>query len=279
MDLQKPDYLKQQQDPESVLKSLKAQYTEALYRSRASLAYFAKGPLSRVRAAFADNNDANARLISLVDYLRTLIIPISVLDKKYRETLPDLISQMPNANVSEGERTEAAARFQKTIRKPKKSKIGMNGLYPQEALDVRHWWIDQLASIPACDSADLRAVAVKTTVLELRGREIRLQIILILEVLALEALFSRSSVEEAVNHGGKNQDAQQKRKTKKPQDLDTLLDLSVDKLCIWQSMAVDENITLARSGETDARTDESMPSKKPNSDRLRDFCVDVILPL
>ncbi|KAL8907276.1 MAG: hypothetical protein Q9207_001517 [Kuettlingeria erythrocarpa] len=279
LDLQKPDYLKQQRDPQSVLKSLKAQYTETLYRSRASLAYFAKGPLSRARAAFTDKNGANASLISLVDYLRTLIIPISVLDKKYRETLPDIISQIPSANISEGEPIEAAARFQETIRKPKKSKIGMNGLYPQEALDVRHWWIDQLASIPACDSADLTNVAVKTTVLELRAREIHLQIILILEVLALEALLSKSSVEtEAVDQSGRNHDPQQKRKTKKPQDLDTLLDLSVDKLCIWQSMAVDENTTLERSGETDARAGESLPSKKRDSDRLRDFCVDVILP-
>lgn len=277
LDLGKPGYMAE--DPEHLLKSIKVQYMEALYRSRASLAYFAKGPLSRARAAFADDDVAKAGLISLVDYLRTLIIPLSLLDKKYRETLPDLIAEMPNSNISEGERTEVAARFQKTIHKSKKSKIGRNGLYPQEELDVQHWWINQLASSPACDSADLRAVAVRTTVLEQRAREIYLQIILILEVLALEAVLCGSSVEKAVDQGDKHQDPQKKRTGKKPQDLDTLLDLSVDKLCIWQSMAVDENISLEPSGETDARSGGSLPTKERDGDHLRDFCVDVILPL
>lgn len=276
LDLKKPGYMAE--DPEHLLKSIKVQYMEALYKSRASLAYFAKGPLSRARAAFADD-DAKAGLISLVDYLRTLIIPLSLLDKKYRETLPALISEMPNSNISEGERTEVATRFQKTIPQSKKSRIGKNGLYPEEELDVQHWWIDQLASSPARDSADLRAVAVKTTILEQRAREIYLQIILILEVLALEAVLSLSTPEKAVAQADKNQDPQKKRKAKKPQDLDTLLDLSIDKLCIWQSMAVDENISLEHSGETDARSDGSLPTKKRDGDHLRDFCVDVILPL
>ncbi|KAL8763390.1 MAG: hypothetical protein Q9184_000778 [Pyrenodesmia sp. 2 TL-2023] len=276
LDLEKPGYMAE--DPEHLLKSIKVQYMEALYRSRASLAYFAKGPLSRARAAFADNDGANAGLISLVDYLRTLIIPLSLLDKKYRETLPDLISEMPNSNISEGERNEVAARLRKTIHKSKKSKIGKNGLYPQEELDVQHWWINQLASSPACDSTCLRAVAVKTTVLEQRAREIYLQIILILEVLALEAVPSVSTLEKAVDQGDKNRDPQKKRKAKKPQDLDTLLDLSVDKLCIWQSMAVDENISLEHSGEADVKSGGSLPTKKHDGDHLRDFCVDVILP-
>lgn len=267
------------QDPEDLLKTIKTQYMESLYRTKASLAYFAKGPLSRARAAFSDSNDAAASLHHLLDYLQTLIIPLNMLDKKYRETLPTLVTEFPASSLSDGERVEVAAQYQKDIRKSKKQKIGKNGLYPQEKVDILRWWLNQLESLPACDSAEFRAEAVKATLLEQRAREIYLQIILILEVLALESILPVPSIEKTLDEGDGDQHAQKKRAMKKPQDLCTLLDLSVDKLCIWQSMAVEENKSSEYSRETGATEGESLRIKKPDTNHLRDFCVDVILPL
>lgn len=266
-------------DPEDLLKSIKAQYMESLYRSKASLAYFAKGPLSRARAIFSDSNHKPASLRRLVEYLRTLVIPLNVLDKKYRETLPALVTEHPNSISSEGERIKTAAKFENDSRKSKRDKIGKNGLYPREATDIHRWWLDRLVSIPACQSAQLRNETVKTILLEQRAREIHLQIILALEVLALETILPTPSVEEALDKDDESQHPQKKQKSKKQQDLGVLLDLSVDKLCIWQSMAAEESRASEKSREVEASREGGLPCGEPDTDHLRDFCVNVILPL
>lgn len=266
-------------DLEDLLSSIRKQYMESLYKSKASLAYFAKGPLSRARAAFLDGHDAPACPHRLVEYLRTLIIPLSLLDQKYRDTLPTLVAQLPSANMSEGEHIGTAAKVQKDNRKLRKEKIGKDGLYPQEAMDISQWWHSRLESFPVCESAELRAEAIKTTLLEQRAREIYMQIIVILEVLAVENVLPVPSVEDALEKGNDGQQPQKKRRVKKKQDLSMILDLSVDKLCIWQSMAVEENKSSAKSKEGGRSYGGSLPVNKPDSDQLREFCVDVILPL
>ncbi|KAL9596809.1 MAG: hypothetical protein Q9179_004486 [Wetmoreana sp. 5 TL-2023] len=228
------------QDPDDLLRSVKAQYMESLYKSRASLAYFAKGPLSRARAAFSNNDDLSASRRHLVEYLQNLVVPLSILDKKYCETLPCLVTEFPDLNVSGDERTEVVASFRKNCRRPKKEKIRKNGLYPQEEVDVLQWWLDCLISTPAYESVEVRAEATKASILEQRIRETQLQIILLLEILALGTTLPVPSVETIAKKLAEGDTPHKQRKSKKRQDLDLLLDLFVDRLCIWQSTTAEE---------------------------------------
>ncbi|KAI4193840.1 MAG: hypothetical protein LQ348_002766 [Seirophora lacunosa] len=207
------------QAPEDLFKTIQRQYMESLYKSKASLAYFAKGPLSRARAAFSNCSDAPLGPRHLVDYLRTLIIPLNLLDKKYRETLPTIVAEIPMLDMSEHEGIEAHARAQRCNRKSKKEKIGKNGLYAEEETDIRQWWLDQRVLAPVCESEELRTDSMKTTLLEQKTREICLQIILVLEVLALEGTLPVPSIESAQGRADEEQLSQRKRRLKKQPDL------------------------------------------------------------
>ncbi|KAL8803568.1 MAG: hypothetical protein Q9200_006149 [Gallowayella weberi] len=268
------------QNPNDLLSSVKIQYTESLYRSKASLAYFAKGPLSRARAGCSDMIDGVAGRQCLVEYLRTLIVPLPLLDKKYRETLPSLITNLPNSNMSEDERNEVLAKCKKNSRKSKKEKFGKNGLYPQEEVDVLNWWLDHVASGSACESSDLMAEMTKTTILEQKTRETLLQIILVLEVLALETVLPIASVEKDPKTEPENVEPSRKKpKAKKAIDLSLLLDLSIDRLCIWQSTVVENGDSSEKISDAE-RTSviKGLSSKKQDANPLRDFCIDVVLP-
>ncbi|KAL8771184.1 MAG: hypothetical protein Q9209_003355 [Squamulea sp. 1 TL-2023] len=264
------------QDPDGLLKSIKSQYMQSLYRSKASLAYFAKGPLSRARAGVSGHGDESVSRHRLIEQLRALIIPLNVLDQKYREALPCLIKDLPTANVSDDERNEVAAKYKKPTRKSRKDKVGKNGLYPEEELDILSWWLEFITSVPAYDSLELMTEATLAMVLEQRTRETLLQIILMLEVLALETTIPNDSLEQCRDKEPWNYDLPRKQsRTKKPQNVNLLLDLSVDRLCIWQSMAVEKNQPSSKKdGVGIANTGKDPSSQKEENSLLRDFCVD-----
>ncbi|KAL8694358.1 MAG: hypothetical protein Q9218_000995 [Villophora microphyllina] len=265
------------QDLDALLKSIKVQYMESLYRYKAPLAYFAKGPLSRARAAFSDADSSATSQRHLIEYLRVLVVPLNTLDKKYRETLPTLLTELPDANVSEDERTEVIAKYQRACRRSKKDKIRKNGLYPQEDVDVLRWWLDRRISFSACDSPESRAEATRLLVLEQRTRETKLQIILTLEIIALEMAHTVSPVEN-VTEAMEEEKLVQQLKRKKGQGLDVQLDLSIDRLCIWQSMTVEDTIS-KNAREAGPRSGEIPSGKTQDANHLREFCVDVVMPL
>ena len=269
------------QNPDDLLKSVKTQYMDLLYKSKASLAYFAKGPLSRARAGFLDDAGGPASRHRLVHHLRALIVPMNLLDKKYREALPCLVKDLPSADLSDDERNEVVAKYKKLVRKSKKEKIGKNGLYPEENLDVLSWWLDYIASVPAYHSSELMTEATNAKIIEQKIRETFLQIILVLEVLALESTQQNLSVEGGLHKDpGESDLPVMKRKVKRPQDISLLLDLYVDRLCIWQSMAVEKDCSsekAADGGRASSVHDSS--NNKQDINRLREFYVDVVLPL
>ena len=269
------------QTPDDLLKSIKAQYKEFLYRSKASLAYFAKGPLSRARAGFSDETDSPTTRHCLIEHLRALIIPLDILDKKYREALPCLVKELPSANISDDERHEVTAKYKKSTRRSKKERIGKNGLYPGEELDVLGWWLNYVASAPAHDSLELMTEATNLKILEQRTRETFLQIILVLEVLALESTQTNHAIEQCLSKElGESEVPEKKRKRKKPQDIGLLLELSVDRLCIWQSMAVEKDGSSENVGDVGGGNNgPGSISKEQDINRLREFCIDVVLPL
>ena len=203
------------------------------------------------------------------------------MDAKYRETVPSMVKDLPFGPLSEDESASITNALAKKIRKSKKTKIGKNGLYPGEEASITRWWLSRDAPPTACDSADARDNATRLALLEQRARETQLQIILALEVLALEASTIGSSIEHNTTRSvpeGIGESQQKRKKAKKPLDLVMLLDLLVDRLTIWQSMNMDEEKTSKRDTPSSQHPAKSL-DQMSNSNHLQQFCVDVVLPL
>ena len=206
------------------------------------------------------------------------------MDTKYRETLPELVKGFPFDSLSDDERTAVIETTSKKIRKSKKTNIGKNGLYPGEEVSIARWWLSRDLSSVACDSADAREAVTRSAVLEQRVRETQMQIILSLETLALESLAASQPMEnlpatDSIEGVDGSQKKKNKKRLKKLQNLNMLLELLVDRLCIWQSMSVDE-MKASSSEERPASQHGAKPTAKAvGSDHLRQFCVDILLPL
>lgn len=204
-----------------------------------------------------------------------------MLDKKYRETIPDLVKTLPMAALSDDESEIVVETLRKKPRKSKKCTLGKNGLYPEEELNIARWWISRKTATVIQDTAISGEDSINARVSLQKAREIQLQIILILETLALELSTPEIKVDGISSQalGEDHLEFNQKHKTKKPKDLNTVLDLLVDKLCIWQSMNTDEAES-SPNGKIEApqkRNNGRDPPSRVNS--LRVFCVDVVIPL
>ncbi|KAI9371413.1 DNA replication regulator SLD3-domain-containing protein [Aspergillus egyptiacus] len=252
------------QSPQELLDGLREQYLQALYVSKASVAYFAKGPLARCRAAFQSPESTAGKVSDLVDFHRTAILAAKKMDLKYRETLPATIHDVI-LTISDD---EAAPKR----RKSKKKNLGRNGLYPEEQDYIRQWWRNRTLTETGTSIETSRDAEIKKHVSDLRLRETQLQILLILETMALDAI----AADEA-NHTsgleGSTEVTQVKPKAKKPQDLNVMLELHLDRICIWHAVSFDE----AAVSESQA-SGSNQSGKAGGSDALRDFCTEVIIP-
>lgn len=198
------------------------------------------------------------------------------MDKKYRDTLPSIIEEIPLGVFSEDEYEAISTSLRKKSRKNKTMKIGKDGLYPEENVRLAKWWLYRSESIGDHDSPENRKDAVRSALLEQRARETQLQIILVLETLALEASKQATSNQDPPSVAEKKkQSSKKKTKEGKMVDLDTLLELLVDRLCIWQSITLDDVSPI----QTTSQKAWPEPTHSPTSDVLHNFCTDVILPL
>ncbi|KAK3496680.1 DNA replication regulator SLD3-domain-containing protein [Neurospora hispaniola] len=265
---------------EGIFQNIKLQYFEALYHSKGSLAYFAKGPLSRARAAFHLDCDSNLEMSHLIDFLRGLVMTTALIDKKYRETLPEIIGKMKTI-VEDSEQGHARSKPRK--KRVKRQKLGKDGLYPSEEEHIERWWVTHKPSTTQEDEKMVAATEAKHHISALRRRETQLQMIIILEILALEPL-NRPVVATEDNElpgletqetigGTKSEGNKKKNKTA---NLPLLLDMHADRLCIWQSTTLDEVKALTESPPS--AEEQEAPAENNNSDPLRDFCVDIIVP-
>ncbi|KKY16193.1 hypothetical protein UCRPC4_g05998 [Phaeomoniella chlamydospora] len=239
-------------DADALLEKLHSRYLETLYTSKTSVAYFAKGPLARARAAFSKSQAVEGSQIlsdpsQLAQFYRDSIISLRKMDLKYKETLVKSIQKNDEAD---------SARYRK--RKKTQPKIGKDGLYPDEAEFVQRWWQSTVPDL-AGTSSEAELQRLKDLSTELRSRETQLQILIILEAMILEMPSEANVKRESEEPDLKN------IPTKKKQDLRTHLDLLVDRLCIWQTVSFEEF------------TNDKAAGKKTN-DKLRDFCSDVIIP-
>lgn len=213
------------------------------------------------------------------------------IDKKYRETIPDVISSMRQLVDSSDEARKKRRRSAK-----KKMKLGKNGLYTNEDDRVRQWWTANKPELGAGGTDDgdggptsISMEQVKAHTSLLRTRETHLQMIVIMEVLALEPLRPRDQPADGGGlptlPGGETTDlALQPQPAPTPKkrnkhNLPVLLDVHADRLTIWQSTWSDEQILLQDSQVPSQPGNESQLQQKASSEPLRDFCVDVIVPL
>ena len=246
------------------------------------MAYFAKGPLSRARAAFFGQTGSSAIISELIEFLRTIVMSIPSLDSKYREALPSLLSNLPAGDFSEEDLGQITVFLSGAGRKSKpRKKLGKNGLFPGEEAYLAKWWVSRALAV---DDGESRDAELKRLLIEQRVRETELQMILILETLALEALEAGtlSNICPRANAAKDAGDSQPKKKKKqrKPQDLNTLLELLMDRLCIWQSMGHDEaKVSESSSNAEFQQSRKNAARKSKGSDRLRDFCIEVVVPL
>ena len=253
---------------------------------QASLAYFAKGPLSRARAAFHLDYDSTLDMNDLIAFLESLVLPANVVDKKYKDAVPNLVSTLITGGGSADEAQKAASKSKKA--KTKKMKLGKNGLYPTEDTYISRWWNSHDSSAEPALPSETKEDILRKRIAQLRIRETQLQMIVILETLALQPLATSQadhngdlpaiSIENAASDGKLTQTG----KPKKPLDLAVLLEVHVDRLCIWQSVAAEAGVAASKiEGESHIRATAGGMSKKHDlvADMLREFCVEVIVPL
>ncbi|TID21356.1 hypothetical protein E6O75_ATG04751 [Venturia nashicola] len=255
------------------------QYLDALYKSRTSLAFFAKGPLSRTRKTFTASPEDGLSISDLAVFLRSMILPLNTMDKKYREKIPSLIRALPPGMLSDSEHEDpASTKRRKSKKLPKLSK---DGFYSFEDEPCKRWWLMNGSDAKPHQNESMEQL-LRRRIGHLRVRETLAQIILVLEIMSMEVSseFKASvsaNVEVESQAGAESQSTKKKRKSKKALDLDVQLDLLLDKLTIWQSIEQDE------SSNADARKDSDPPTRD-NADRFEDrdilatFCVEVIIP-
>jgi DNA replication regulator SLD3 len=273
-----PEHVKDAQEHQTssqqVFETLVQQYLEALYKSKTSLAFFAKGPLSRARAACILAAQGEPSLTQLETFLRTMLLNMSAMDKKYKEKLPSMIKDLPSMSWSDYEQ-EASTTLKKR-RSKKLSKLSREGTYHSELDHVKRWWYGESSGRQEETTTQL----MKRRIGDLRVRETLAQVILILEILALEATpefktarETQKPEQEENQNDGLDPATKKKRKPRKTTDVIVLLDLLMDKLSIWQSVEID----------TDAGADDV--SLRDNDDKLHDrdllanFCTEVVIPL
>ncbi|KAK4888561.1 hypothetical protein LTR27_012569 [Elasticomyces elasticus] len=255
-----------------VLQELANNYQDALYLSRTSLAYFTKGPLSRARAAFSTLGDTEMQVTELTVFLREVVLTASVLDKKYKDAVPGIVTELSPVGLETPEQTVKPKRKRKW-----KAKRDKSGLFADEKEHIKKWWRSQDADMGGVTaSAESMDVVLKRRLPRVRSRETYLQVIIVLEALALEATIPSHTIVPALAAESQDQETQQdesqapaegkKQKAKKVQDLPALLDVLLDRLCIWHS--VDFHSPVKKIGDDNGNI----------SDELRSFCVDVIIP-
>lgn len=211
----------------------------------------------------------------LIDFLKSMVLTTVQIDHKYRETIPGVIAKMRDLVDSSDE-------ARKKKRKPKKMKLGKDNLYPAEDESIRAWWN---ATKPESkdDESSVTPDQVKSHVTLLRTRETQLQMIIILEILALEPLKAADEVGTFDLPMLPGATALQETPVAPPKkrnkhNLPVLLDVHADRLAIWQSIATDEQLLLEDTQMTSQAVDGQL-QQKPSPEPLKDFCVDVIIPL
>lgn len=216
----------------------------------------------------------------LIDFLKSFILTTVQIDKKYRDSVPSIITKMKTHYADSGDDQQSKTKK----RKAKKMKLGKDALYPSEDDQIRKWWDAHKPQLLNDDPATVAIPPeVRLQISCLRSRETQLQMILILEILALEPLTSAASTTASQLPGLSTRDATPEAageilaKKRSKHNLPVLLDVHADRLSIWQTTSLDEIKVMDDSQSIGANA--AQRSDRSISDPLKDFCVDIVVPL
>ncbi|KAF3043118.1 hypothetical protein E8E12_000413 [Didymella heteroderae] len=262
--------------PPEQLDLLVQQYLEAVYTSKTSLAYFVKGPITRIRNAFTSPDEGAPPTHELVTFLRSMLLSPKASEKKYYEKLPAVIKAIPVGMISDEEATTKPSKARKS---KKKTKLSREGVYPLEGAFIKKWWRSEMPTESA--GQETIEARIRRRIGDLRVRETLAQLILILEIVALESLatYKGPPETELLAHQSQPQEdsqVQSKKRKKKLDDIALQLDLLLDRLSIWHAT---EEVGILDFESKAAKQQGSAESNGKNSnDRLHGFCVEVIVP-
>ncbi|CAI4216264.1 unnamed protein product [Parascedosporium putredinis] len=143
---------------------------------------------------------------------------------------------------------------------------------------VRSWWLSSKPDLTEGEAA-ISESQIKSYISLLRSRETQLQLILVLETLALEPLVATVETSETQLPGLQMSiEAEEPKKKKgKEQNFIDLAEMHADLLCIWQSTISDE-IRLLQDTQIPDQVREGQQVQKASSEPMKDFCVDIIMP-
>lgn len=207
----------------------------------------------------------------------------NLIDKKYRDGVSTCVSLVDIHEGTADEKEHAAGKAKKR-KSTKKMKPGKNGLYPTEDTLIRRWWRSHDDDADTGGPGSSRDELTKTRISQLRIRETQLQLIIILEVLALKPLVIpiedfREELPATLPTIESVAPNDKPAKAKKPDHLIMLIDVHIDRLCIWQSVALEtSNTTVGDSQKPSETPDPSTARPRQTDNILRDFCVEVIAP-
>ncbi|KAF3905463.1 hypothetical protein ABW20_dc0105475 [Dactylellina cionopaga] len=254
--------------PEFSLSHVKQQYYTLLYTSKSSLQYFPKTSLARARVNFPSNGLSPSSRLDLLLCLETMVFLIDECDEKYRTGIREVAKAKKNqVGISDNMTSE---QLEATIVPPK-------CLRENEIKYVLKWLRSLSDDDSPVRSLEQDDAHLTKSITELRSRETELQIILLLEILAIKDKLSEEKLQE-YEKMKKAADRKQRRKEKanggvltkgkkkKKMDHLVLLDLLVDRLCIWHSI-----------GGGNEQMAAQQENQKEAKDRLRHFCIEIVL--
>ncbi|KAF3196714.1 hypothetical protein TWF679_004526 [Orbilia oligospora] len=206
--------------PEFGLARLRQQYYSLLYTSKSSLQYFPKTSLSRARVLFPTNGESPVSRLDLLLCLENMVMSVEECDDKYRAGIRD---------VSNARRAQSGMADQMTNDQLESTIVPPNCLRDNEIKYVLKWLKSLSDDDGPIRSLEQEEIHLQKCTTELRSRETELQVIVILEILAIKE------------------------------------DLLVDRLCIWHSIGTGEE------------PKSSQPKPKDAKDRLRHFCIEIVI--
>ena len=219
----------------------------------------------------------------LIDFLRSTVLSVATADRKYTATLRTMILDIPLGLHSIEDAQDTGALDKMTRSSKRRKKTNKSGLQPGEEEYVMRWWLGHAHDGSDDHAPDTYEQKVARCLAHQRLRETQLQVIGILEILTWERMMDPymtdghqvDNASQSKDHKANDKAARNLHATKstKRHDLETLLNVLIDRLCIWQSM---ENEKRGSQGTEKFDLDFSMSCT--NDEQLRSFCTEVILP-
>ncbi|KAK9452982.1 DNA replication regulator SLD3-domain-containing protein [Dipodascopsis uninucleata] len=230
---------------QELLKYVQSLYFEALYLSKSPLTFFAKGTLARFRVLCSDVPS------KISEILGQMILTVGETDFKYKTGLASFLSEMETLH---GQDEVAIGIFNPdnpAIDIPVSENLsrsikGLNFFDRERTYIQRLWNSDENVR-----SANTRGPKLE----DIKKRETKLQIILVLELL--------SQQQRVIDDKTKDQKIQKKsKKDGLLPNLGLLLNVLFDRLYIWQTMSSIDIII----------------GKRDLQDEVREFCLEVVSP-